>query len=131
MSEKPSNFYMFKRPVPEELIERFFKAVEVEHKNDFHWWPESMLSVPSIKEKVDNLIDELVPYYINCYSFYAKRVSCMRHYIQIYRHLAIQWGRRLEHAECRKISIRKRGKSYRIFSETTEPIQGEYAVEFR
>jgi hypothetical protein len=131
MSEKPTNSYLFRKQVPEELIERFFRVVEVEHKNDFHWWPETIVDVPTIKDKLNDLISELLPYYMTCHSYYATRITTRKHYIQILRHLAVQWGRRLDRYESTKNKMYKRGtRNYRIFAEKTEPIEGEYPVAF-
>lgn len=131
MSEKRRNHYLFKEPIPDELIARFFLAIEVEHKNDFHWWPETMIDVPSIKEKLNELIRELEPYYWECHSYFATRVSTKKHYVQILRHMAVQWGRELNHYESTKTKMYRRGvRCYRIFTKKTEIISEDYRVRF-
>lgn len=124
--------HVFRNEVPEELKDRFWKSLGLKGQYDCHWWPETLLDIPSIKNSVLECITELEPYYQRCYSYYATREMSKNSILQVLRHVAKLSSREIETSDNSRTSHgQKRIRMFRLSLKDPESSEESiFSVDF-
>lgn len=89
---------IFREEPPDELVEKFFQSIGVQNLDDSHWWPKASL-IPSVIDKLNELVFILEPYYVKHRSPARLGILSLNHYIHILRQCAKAKGYTLESKE--------------------------------
>ena len=106
---------VFKQEVPEEIVEKFYRAIGLVDLYDQHWFSKHNFT-EDIFKKLDELLIELLPYYMDCKKFYIEREMSFNRYIQVLRQLARNCNMYLESKEYTDKIDKKKRTMYRLRS---------------